>query len=104
MYKQHEHLRSATAELRRSSRFKAFVVALWVAYFGIQIRCCYRVAELCGGWGSEIMRNQALFIELDTLPVGFAAVVLNVCHPGWGFPVELRGLEERRGEVEEVEV
>jgi hypothetical protein len=35
--------------------------------------------------------------------VGVAAVVLNVCHPGWWFPVELRGLEQR-GSVEVVEV
>jgi hypothetical protein len=93
VYKHHESLRPATAELRRSWHFKAFVAALWVAYLGIQIRCCYRVAELCEGWGSPTMRNQGLFIGLDSLPVGVAAVVLNVCHPGWWFPVELRGVE-----------
>jgi hypothetical protein len=105
VYKNQESLRPATAELRRSWRFKAFVVALWVAYLGIQIRCCYRVAELCEGWGSPTMRNQGLFIGLDSLPVGVAAMVLNVCHPGWWFPVVLRGVEERgRSEVVEVEV
>ena len=51
------------------------------------------------------MRNQGLFIGLDSLPVGVAAVVLNVCHPGWWFPVELRGFEgEGRGSGEVVEV
>jgi hypothetical protein len=50
------------------------------------------------------MRNQGLFIGLDSLPVGVAAVVLNVCHPGWWFPVELRGLEEDRGTSEVVGV
>ena len=93
VYKHHESLRPATAELRRSWRFKAFVAALWVAYLGIQIRCCYRVAELYEGWGSPTMRNQGLFIGWDSFPVGVSAVVLNVCHPGWWFPVELRGVE-----------
>ena len=49
------------------------------------------------------MRNQGLFIGLDSFPVGVAAVVLNVCHPGWWFPVELRGVEEPRDLVVEVE-
>ena len=31
--------------------------------------------------------------ESLVIPVGVAAVVLNVCHPGWWFPVELRRLE-----------
>lgn len=39
------------------------------------------------------MRNKGLFIGLDSLPVEIAAAVLNVCHPGWWFPVELRGAE-----------
>lgn len=92
VHKHRENLRPATAELRRSWRFKGFVAALWVAYLGIQIRCCYRVAELCEGWGSPTMRKQGLFIGLDSLPVGIAAVVLDVCHPGWWFPVGLRGV------------
>lgn len=37
--------------------------------------------------------------------MGVAAVVLNVCHPGWWFPVELRGVEGgERGSGEVVEV
>lgn len=105
VYKHHESLRPATAELRRSWRFKESISALWVAYLRIQIRCCYRVAELCEGWGSATMRNEGLFIGLDSLHVGVAAVVLNVCHPGWWFPVELRGVEGRdRGSSEVVQV
>jgi hypothetical protein len=69
VYKHHESVRPATAELRRSWRFKAFVAALWVAYLGIQTRCCYRAVELCEGWESPTMRNQGLFIGLNSLPV-----------------------------------
>jgi hypothetical protein len=50
VYRNQNLLNPATVELRRSLKFKLFLVALWVAYFAILIRCCYRVAELCGGW------------------------------------------------------
>ena len=50
------------------------------------------------------MRNQGLFIGLDSLPVGVAAVVLNVCHSGWWFPLELRGLDEEIRRYPDVEV
>jgi hypothetical protein len=45
VYKHHESVRPATAELRRS----------W---------------QLCEGWKSPTMRNQGLFIGLNSLPVG----------------------------------
>ena len=49
IYRNRNRLNPATVELRQSLRFKLFIVALWVAYFGILIRCTYRVAELAGG-------------------------------------------------------
>jgi len=49
IYRNRAHLNPLTTELRQSRRFKLFLVALWVAYFGILIRCSYRVAELAGG-------------------------------------------------------
>lgn len=49
VYKNRHRLNPATAELRQSLRFKLFVLALWVAFLGILIRCSYRVAELAGG-------------------------------------------------------
>jgi len=67
--------------------FKLFILALWVAYFGILIRCCYRVAELARGWtNNPILKSQGLFIGLDSVPCALAAVVLNIWHPGWCFP------------------
>ncbi len=49
IYRNRAHLNPLTAELRQSRQFKLFLGALWVAYFGILIRCSYRVAELAGG-------------------------------------------------------
>nr|OQO21076.1 hypothetical protein B0A51_12608 [Rachicladosporium sp. CCFEE 5018] len=93
VYKHQHQLNQATAELRRSKMFKLFLMALWVAYFGILFRCCYRVAELCRGWGGQnyIMRNQALFVGLDSVPVAIASIVLNIWHPGWCFPKQAVG-------------
>lgn len=48
-YRNRANLNPATATLRSSSRFKLFIVALWIAYLGILIRCAYRVAELKAG-------------------------------------------------------
>ncbi|KAI7082231.1 hypothetical protein KC356_g8539 [Hortaea werneckii] len=87
VYRHRDELNPATVELRQSLRFKLFVVALWVAFLGILIRCTYRVAELAGGWvDNPILRNQGLFIGLDSVAVAIAAVILNIFHPGYCFP------------------
>ncbi|KAK5118489.1 hypothetical protein LTR62_003004 [Meristemomyces frigidus] len=87
VYRHRHHLNPATASFRHTRKFKFFLVALWVAYLGILIRCCYRVAELAGGWShNPILRNQYLFIGLDGTAVGLAAIALNICHPGWCLP------------------
>ena len=107
IYRNRNRLNPATARFRQSLRFKLFIVALWVAYLGILTRCSYRVAELAGGifylstspvsrkltcitgWvQNPILREQGLFIGLDSVPVGISAVALNIWHPGWCFPME----------------
>ncbi|KAK0362572.1 hypothetical protein LTR02_014696 [Friedmanniomyces endolithicus] len=89
IYRNRAHLNPLTAELRQSRQFKLFLGALWVAYFGILIRCSYRVAELAGGWANNpILREQYLFICLDGMAVAIAALVLNIWHPGFCFPKE----------------
>ncbi|TKA82927.1 hypothetical protein B0A55_01313 [Friedmanniomyces simplex] len=93
IYRNRQHLNPLTVKLRQSLRFKLFIVALWVAYFGILIRCTYRVAELAGGWANNpILRNQYLFITLDGMAVAIAALVLNIWHPGYCFPKEHQDL------------
>ncbi|KAK4548245.1 hypothetical protein LTR36_010115 [Oleoguttula mirabilis] len=89
IYRNRAQLNPATVELRRSLRFRLFIIALWVAYFAILIRCAYRVAELAGGWiDNPILRAQGLFIGLDSVPIALAALILNIWHPGWCFPKE----------------
>ncbi|KAK3623659.1 hypothetical protein LTR56_009609 [Elasticomyces elasticus] len=87
IWRNRTQLNPHTIGLRSSRRFKLFIVALWIAYLGILIRCIYRVAELAGGWvDNPILRNQYLFIVLDGCAVALAALVLNVWHPGYCFP------------------
>jgi hypothetical protein len=50
-----------------SVKFKLVVGAMAFAFLCILVRCAYRVAELGGGWGSEIMRKEGEFILLDSV-------------------------------------
>lgn len=99
-YRHRSQFDPATATLRDSWRFRFFIVALWLAYVGILMRCAYRVAELVGGWDNNpILTDEGLFIGLDSVPCGIAPVVLNIWHPGWCFPKETKRsarLEEKR--------
>jgi hypothetical protein len=66
----HKHeLNPATEGLRRSMKFQIFLGAIVLAYTTILIRCCYRVAELAGGWSHKnaTLRDEGLFIGLDSL-------------------------------------
>ncbi|KAF7198432.1 Efflux pump himE [Pseudocercospora fuligena] len=89
-------LNPETETLRSSRKFKLFLIALWIAYLCILIRCAYRLAELAKGWGpqNEILRMEGLFIGLDSVPCGIASVLLNVWHPGWCFPREKQDVSE----------
>jgi hypothetical protein len=67
VYRHRNELNSDTYQLRKSKRFRGFLVAIIVAYLAIQIRCTYRIAEMAGGWGNTIMRDETLFIALDSV-------------------------------------
>jgi hypothetical protein len=69
VWKHKNELNPATFTLRRSMMFKSFLGALTLAYVAILIRCVYRVAEMSGGWGNSIMKEEALFTALDSLSV-----------------------------------
>ncbi|KAF2717358.1 RTA1-domain-containing protein [Polychaeton citri CBS 116435] len=88
VYRNRQNLNVDTIELRRSMKFRLFIAALVVSYLCILVRCTYRVAELVLGWGPQnyILRDQGLFIGLDSVPCAIATLILNVWHPGWCFP------------------
>ena len=69
LLKHRQELNPATETLRRSKTFKGFLLAIFLAYVTILIRCTYRVAELAGGWSRDnhILREETLFLGLDSL-------------------------------------
>ncbi|QIW96725.1 hypothetical protein AMS68_002243 [Peltaster fructicola] len=83
--------------------FKLFLTALAVAYLMILLRCAYRVAELSKGWGSDntILREQSLFIGLDSVPCALATIVLNIWHPGHHF-MRREGFQDKTIETSSV--
>lgn len=67
MWKHRNELPHETAALRATKRFRIFLGATIVAFVAILIRCAYRIAELKGGWGNSIMRNEPEFIVLESV-------------------------------------
>jgi hypothetical protein len=85
-YRRRDQLSAESIELFHATSFRCFVIAISVAYVGIFVRCVYRIPELTGGWGSELMRNEAEFIVLEGVMIVIAVAVLTVFHPGYCFP------------------
>jgi hypothetical protein len=48
-----------------SIKFRWFMFGLVTAFTTIYIRCVYRIAEMRGGWGNPLMRDQVTFIILE---------------------------------------
>ena len=91
------------AVLRRSLRFRGFVVALALATICIFIRSVYRVIELSQGWNGSLIKVQRYFIVLEGVMVLIAVLALNVFHPGFCFKEGYDGeithvLKGRKGE------
>jgi hypothetical protein len=52
---------------RSVTRPGIFVITSILAYLFVLIRCIYRLPEMAGGWGGEMMRKEADFMVLDGL-------------------------------------
>ena len=91
------------SRLRRSLSFKLFLLgkciqsqrqvtvittiltilqAVAIATITILVRCCFRVAELEGGFGSSLANNQVAFMVLDGAMVVTAVSCLTFVHAG----------------------
>jgi hypothetical protein len=64
-YQRRNHFSQSVVNLLSNVRFKLFVGSVLVAFTAIFIRCVFRIAEMAGGWGNEIMQNEVDFIVLD---------------------------------------
>ncbi|KAL1610663.1 hypothetical protein SLS60_002333 [Paraconiothyrium brasiliense] len=86
-YRRRDKLSMAATEILRSLKFRLFVGGVMIAYLAIYTRCVYRIPELTGGWGSELMRNEPEFIALEGVMITLAVLTLTLFHPGIFFPV-----------------
>ncbi|KAJ9138086.1 Sphingoid long-chain base transporter RSB1 [Pleurostoma richardsiae] len=67
-------------------KFRWFVGAVTGAYSTILVRCIYRIAEMAGGWGNEIMQDEPSFVVLDGFMIWIAVMLLAFFSPGFLFP------------------
>lgn len=65
---------------------KLFLWAMAGAYAALFIRCIYRIAEMAGGWGNEIMQDEPSFVVLESFMVLIACVLFTAFAPGLFFP------------------
>ncbi|KAI1620606.1 RTA1 like protein-domain-containing protein [Exophiala viscosa] len=86
---------------RIPARFTIFVSFLSAATLLILARCCYRVYELNDGYSrtSAALRDQPLFIGLETVPVIVATFCLIVAHPGPVFKGDQKHLTNHEKDV-----
>jgi RTA1 like protein len=55
--------------LVQETKFRGFLAALAVAFATVFLRCVYRVAEMVGGWGNTIMRDEIGFDIMEGMCV-----------------------------------
>ncbi|KAH7397197.1 RTA-like protein [Pyrenochaeta sp. MPI-SDFR-AT-0127] len=85
-YRRRNQLSNESIALLHKTSFRCFMSAVVIAYLGIFIRCVYRIPELTGGWGGELMRNETEFIILEGVMIVISVFVLTIFHPGICFP------------------
>ncbi|KAF4451290.1 hypothetical protein F53441_5711 [Fusarium austroafricanum] len=72
-------------QMWQSVRFRWFVGGLSTAFLAIYIRCVYRIAEMRGGWGNKLMREEIPFIILEGTMILIATLAQTIIHPGHFF-------------------
>jgi hypothetical protein len=85
-HRHRDELSPSAMSLLNSNKFRYFMGAVIVAFVTVFTRCVYRIPELTGGWGNELMRNEPEFIVLEGIMIVIAVLGLSVFHPGYCFP------------------
>jgi len=77
---------TGTPEALGNTKFLFYLGCSALGFMTIFIRCVYRLPEMAGGWGGELMRRESEFMVLDGMMTAIAAICLTVAHPGIYFP------------------
>ncbi|KAK4145959.1 RTA1 like protein-domain-containing protein [Dichotomopilus funicola] len=67
------------------SRLKLFLAFLFLAIILVLVRCAYRIEELSDGYDGPLIRDEALFVGLESVMMVLAVFCLNIAHPGFVF-------------------
>ncbi|KAK3492080.1 RTA1-domain-containing protein [Neurospora hispaniola] len=70
----------------QDKKTRMFLWAMAGGYATLLIRCIYRIAEMAGGWGNEIMQDEPSFVVLESFMVLIACVLFTAFAPGVWFP------------------
>ncbi|WQF75128.1 Putative RTA-like protein [Colletotrichum destructivum] len=81
-----QSLSRASATEEEAGRVRKFVYALVLAYIAILVRCSYRIAENIPAISLDILRNEPLFLGLDSAMIMIAVGAVTVFHPFIFFP------------------
>ena len=85
-WRRRNRLSVSALELWANRRFRYFCGAIVAAYTTILIRCAYRIPELLGGWGGELMRIEIEFVILEGVMIVLTVTAMTIFHPGLCFP------------------
>ncbi|KAF1837331.1 RTA1-domain-containing protein [Decorospora gaudefroyi] len=100
-YRRRDQLSTSALDLWSNLRFKLFCGAVLIAYTTILVRCVYRIPELLGGWGGDLMRMENEFILLEGVMIALTVLAQTVFHPGLCFPALANTVGKKAGYVKE---
>ncbi|GFF26073.1 sphingoid long-chain base transporter RSB1 [Aspergillus lentulus] len=85
VYKNPDKLEESMYHVRKTLKWKAFLIGLTVATLAIFVRSVFRVAELREGFDGPLANDEVTFMVLEGAMMVIATLCLTVLHPGYCF-------------------
>ncbi|KAF4159530.1 hypothetical protein CNMCM8927_003129 [Aspergillus lentulus] len=85
VYKNPDKLEESMYHVRKTLKWKAFLIGLTVATLAIFVRSIFRVAELREGFDGPLANDEVTFMILEGAMMVIATLCLTVLHPGYCF-------------------
>ncbi|GMG21913.1 unnamed protein product [Ambrosiozyma monospora] len=70
-------------DIRKSTMFRCVLYSMFISVVLLYIRCFYRLAVIAGPWGNSAMKNEVLFLVLDSGCCTVVGILLTVFFPGF---------------------
>ncbi|RHZ58029.1 hypothetical protein CDV55_100580 [Aspergillus turcosus] len=85
VYKNPDKLDPSMHHIRKTLKWKAFLIGLTVATLAIFVRSIFRVAELREGFDGPLANDEVMFMILEGAMMVIATLCLTALHPGYCF-------------------